>query len=315
MLAVVFDEKFQPVGERRRKTKAAEGAAAGLERIRTTIEQALENAKIPAAAVAGIGLAAPGPFDLDRGVLLESPNMGWEKMALKKDLENHFGCPVHGINDVDAGVYGEYRFGAARNARCVLGVFPGTGIGGGCVYEGKILRGKTFSCMEIGHMQVVPNGPRCGCGQQGCLESVASRLAISAAAAAAAYRGAAPSLLQDAGTDLVNIRSAALAKAVQAGEKAVEQIVRDAARWLGVAVANAVNLLAPDIVVLGGGLVEAMPAIFREEVRATARARVMPTFRDSFDVAVAKLGDAATVTGAAAWTRDNTRPAQGGCQP
>jgi len=308
MLALVFNGKFDLLGERRRKTRAAEGAEAGMDRIRETIEQALQEAHVSRDELAGIGLATPGPLDLEKGLLLESPNMGWSRMPLRKTLEKDFNCPVVVINDVDAGTYGEYRFGAAQNARCVVGVFPGTGIGGGCIYEGKIIRGKANSCFEIGHIQVLSGGPRCGCGQHGCLEAVASRLAIAAAAAAAAYRGEAPNLLKEAGTDLANIRSSALARAIAAGDKVVEQIVTDAARWLGVGVAAVVNLVAPDVVVLGGGLVEAMPALFRNEVRDVARGRVMPAFQAAFEVVVSKLGDNATATGAAAWAGETARP-------
>ncbi len=178
----------------------------------------------------GIGLGSAGPLDLDEGIILDAPNLGWKDVKIKSILEKEFGCPAVVLNDVDAGVYGEYRFGAARSSRCAVGVFPGTGIGGGCVYDGKILRGKTNSCMEIGHIQVVPDGPRCGCGLQGCLEAVASRLAISAAAAQAAYRGQAPHLLDIAGTSLDEIRSGALADAIAAGDTVVESIVRTGGR-------------------------------------------------------------------------------------
>ena len=186
-----------------------------------------------------------GPLDLDEGVILDAPNLGWKDVKMKATLEKEFGCPAAVMNDVDAGVYGEYRFGAARSSRCVLGVFPGTGIGGGCVYDGKIVRGKTNSCMEIGHIQVVPDGPLCGCGLRGCLEAVASRLAISAAAAQAAYRGQAPDLLDAAGTSLDQIRSGALADSIAAGDTVVESIVRNAARHIGTAVASAVHLCRP----------------------------------------------------------------------
>src|SRR5690606_30228773 len=161
-------------------------------------------------------------------------------------------------------VYGEYRFGAGKNARCMIGIFPGTGIGGGCVYDGIILRGKQLSAFEIGHVQVNPAGQQCGCGRIGCLETEASRLAISAAAATAAYRGEAPHLYEDAKTDLGQIRSGALAASIKAGDKAVERIVVRAARLIGRVVGDLVNLLAPDVIVLGGGLVEAMPDLFVE---------------------------------------------------
>src|SRR5262245_152986 len=209
--------------------------------------------------------------------------------------------PTVVLNDVDSGVYGEYRFGAGKNARCLVGVFPGTGIGGGCVYEGQVLRGKNVSCLEIGHVQVNPSGLLCGCGRVGCLETEASRLAIAAAAAMAAYRGEAPHLLAAAGTDLANIRSGVLADAIQAGDRVIERIVQRAARMIGSVVGDVVNLLAPDVVVLGGGLVEAMPDLLVNEVEQAARQRAAPPFAKTFKLAAAKLGDDAVVRGAAAW--------------
>ena len=304
MQAKVYDAGFKEIGGKRRKTKGSEGMKAGLERVMGTIEELLGELSITHDRLAGIGVGCPGPLDLDAGVILYAPNLGWSKAPVRKTLEAAFGCPAVIVNDVDSGVYGEYLFGAGKGSRCLLGVFPGTGIGGGCVYEGKILRGKTCSVLEIGHMQVQPEGPLCGCGRTGCLEAVASRLAISAAAAAAAFRGEAPHLLAAAGTDLTNVRSNTLAEAIQAGDKAVERIVRQAARWIGVAVGNAVNLLGPDTVVLGGGLVEAMPELFKSEVTASAKARAMPSFESLFKVVAAKLGDDATVMGAAGWARE-----------
>jgi glucokinase len=307
MQALLFDDKLNAKGGNRRKTKGESGAQLGMERIVQTIEQLLDEAKITKKDLAGIGVGVPGPLDLDKGILLESPNLGWNNMPLRKQLEEAFGCPAVVLNDVDAGVYGEYRFGAAKNARCVVGVFPGTGIGGGCVYEGGILRGKNGSCMEIGHIQVLPNGPLCGCGQRGCLEALSSRLAISSAATAAAIRGNAPHLLAARGTDMADIRSRSLAEAIKAGDEIVEKIVRDAAVWLGVGISIAINLLAPDVVVLGGGLVEAMPDLYVKEVERTARLRVMNSLRDSFKVVAATLGDEATATGAAAWARKSIK--------
>ena len=303
MMAKVFDEKYNTLAREKKKTKALEGSDAGLERIARTIRQAVESAGIDAGKLAGIGAGVPGPLDIEGGVLLDLPNLGWKNVNLKKFLEKEFKCPVAIINDVDAGTYGEFCFGAGRGKRSILGVFPGTGIGGGFVYDGEIIRGSKHSCLEIGHCQVLPDGPLCGCGKRGCLESVASRLAISSAAAAAAYRGEAPHLAEAAGMDLSNIRSRALAESVAGGDKAVKEIVTIAARWLGIAVANVVNLLAPDIVALGGGMVEAMPEIFLKETGATAHNRVMGSFADIFEVKVAELGDEATAMGSAAWIR------------
>lgn len=303
MLAKVFDADFNSLGRERKKTKGHEGAETGLERIVRTIRQALEDAEVSADQLAGIGLGTAGPLDLDRGILFDAPNLGWSEVPLKETIENEFQCPAVVGNDVDLGVYGEYACGSAQGARCVVGVFPGTGIGGGCVYEGKILRGKSSSCMEIGHIQVMPSGPRCGCGASGCLEAVASRSVIAAAAALAAQRGQAPHLLKIAGVDLANIRSGALAESIEAGDTVVEEIVQTAAEKIGMAVASVVHLLAPDMIVLGGGLVEAIPKRISKTVARTANQHVLPSYADSFKVVEAELGDDAVVLGAAAWAR------------
>ncbi|MFC1757183.1 ROK family protein [Planctomycetota bacterium] len=303
MLAQVFDNKFHALSRQRDRTKGHKGSESGVIRIKKLIESTLSELNIKSEELGGIGIGAPGPLDLGNGIIINAPNLGWENVPIKDELESHFKCPVVLMNDVDAGVYGEYRFGAGRGARCVLGVFPGTGVGGGCVYDGQIIRGKTGSCMEVGHMQIAPDGPLCGCGRRGCLEAVASRLAISAAAAQAAYRGDAPTLRAEAGTDLSEIRSKVLARAVAAGDTAIEQIIRNAARSIGVAVGNLVNLLLPETVILGGGLVEAMPDLFVQAVTRSAKKRVLPSYSDAFTVVPAQLGDDAAVMGAAGWVQ------------
>jgi glucokinase len=305
MHAVLFDRRMQPVARRRKKTRGYEGAEAGVERLASTVEKLLEEAKLTAGDVAGIGVGVPGPVDMDSGTILDAPNLGWTQIPLQELLEQRFGCRVAVCNDVDAGVFGEFQFGAARGARTALGVFPGTGIGGGLVYEGRIFRGRSSTCLEIGHLPVVPDGALCGCGRRGCLETVASRLAMSAEIAKAAYRGQAPHLLRVAGTDLANIRSGILSDAIAAGDKIVEQIVRTGARHLGMAIAGCVNLLSPDCIVLGGGLVESLPKVYLEEVAHELKHRVMPAFGKSFALKTAELGDDAGVLGAAAWARQS----------
>ncbi len=303
MQAALFDRRFAIVARRKKKTRGNEGADSGVERILSTIVKLLEEAQVSPDQLAGIGIGCPGPLNLEEGVILSAPNLGWTNIPIRRILEQHFDCFATICNDVDAGVFGEYRFGAASGARTALGVFPGTGIGGGLVYEGRIYRGTTSSCLEIGHVPVVPDGEYCGCGRRGCLETVASRLAISAEIAQAAYRGQAPNLLRIAGTDLANIRSGTLSEAIQAGDQIVEAIVRSGARKLGFALAGFVNILLPDAVILGGGLVEALPQIYLSEVRAALADHVMPAYVGATDVRVAQLGDDAGAMGAAAWAQ------------
>lgn len=301
MFAAVFDEQYKLLGRERKKTKGHLGAETGIARVLQTIREALAAAEVSPDRLAGIGVGCPGPLDLDEGVLIDAANLGWKNVKLKKILENEFGCPAVIANDVDAGVYGEYRFGAGKGAYCLLGVFPGTGIGAGCIYRGQIFRGKSQSCMEIGHVPLFPFGPRDGTGHRGTLEAYASRLAIAAAAAQAAYRGQAPNLMKAAKTDLSDIRSGVLADAIKAGDKAIERIVTDAAEMIGITLGGAINLLCPDVIVLGGGLVEAMPDLFVSSVTSSVRRNAMEAFRDAFKIVPAELGDNATVIGAAAW--------------
>jgi glucokinase len=301
MLAVVYNASLEPIGRRKRKTRAFEGLDAGLARIVQTIEDCLVDSGIEPSQLYGISVGAPGPLDPRKGVICDLPNLGWKNVKITEILKKQFSCPVTLSNDVDAGTYGEYVSGAAKGARCALGIFPGTGIGGACVYEGKPLVGLRRSCMEIGHIPIVANGRLCGCGNYGCLETVASRLSIASEIAVAAYRGEAPFILEDAGTDLTNIRSAAIARAIENGDTVVAQIVERAAAWLGQGIATAVNLLLPDVVVLGGGLVDAMADTYVDQVRASTLKHVAPPYRDQFEIKPAELGDDSVTLGAASW--------------
>jgi glucokinase len=300
MMAGVFDHRLKLLATARKKTKAEIGERAGIERMANLIDEALQDAGVDRKCLRGIGVGFPGPLDLNRGVVLQAPNLGWKNVPLRQRLKARFRRPVLVVNDVDAGTFGEYRSGAARGARCVLGIFPGTGVGGAAIYNGQLLRGAVSSCMEIGHLRVQAEGRLCGCGRRGCLETVASRLAIAAEASAAACRGEAPYLLKTVGADLSRMRSGVLREAYDAGDPAVLRIIRHAAEALGIAIADAVNLLAPDLVVLGGGLVEAFSSILLDPCRKRAEEEVMNSFRGRFKIVPARLGDHAVITGAAA---------------
>ncbi|MEM9644220.1 MAG: ROK family protein [Planctomycetota bacterium] len=309
MLANAYDGDLKLVARRRRKTRGREGSDSGMDRIVSTIERLLDENDLDAKQLAGIGIGCPGPIDLEKGRILVTPNLGWDKVDVEAALKKKFDCPVVVLNDVDAGVYGEYKFGAAKDARCAIGIFPGTGIGGGCVYEGKILQGAGVSCMEIGHTRISSSSRSSGYDLPGTLEAEASRLTIAAEAAKAAFRGEAPFLKKETGTDLADIRSGALADSISNGDKSIESLVESASETIGIAVVNIVHLLCPDRIVLGGGLVEAMEDLIVGTVKRTARRHVMEVYRDRFDVVAAKLGDDAAAIGAAAWAKDQIESA------
>ena len=157
--------------------------------------------------------------------------------------------------------------------------------------------------MEVGFMQMATEGSAAGVGPVGTLEGLASRLAISAEAAKAVFRGKAPNLAREAGTDLANMRSGILARAIEAGDDTIRDIVLRAAEQTGRGIGSLVNLLAPDIVIIGGGLAEAMPDLYMEGAKKGAKRNVLPSLKDVYEIRIAELGDYATALGAAAWVR------------
>lgn len=305
MLSATFDDDFNLLSREKKRTKAIDGTKSVLDRIVENIEKSIEKADLSKSTLKGLGIGVPGTIDLESGVVIEAPNLGWENINLKKILEDRFECPVVLCNDVDAGMYGEYTAGAARGSYCSVGIFPGTGVGGGCVWDGKLIQGRRRTAMEVGHIQLYSGGQMDGAENIGTLETISSRLAIAAASAQAVFRGAAPHLKEEAGTDISNIRSGTLATAIKKGDQSIEKIVKNAVEYIGTMVVTLVHLFSPDRVVIGGGLAEAMPEIFVKETKRIADSKVLVSFRDTFDVVEAELGDDAAIIGAASWAKQS----------
>jgi len=301
MMASLVNSDLKTLGAERKPTKGNDGPDKGMKRICSTIESLLDNEGVKLDEIAGIGMACPGVVDLKTGVLRRAPNLGWEEMPIGKELEKKFGVPVYVLNDVDAGAYGEYAAGAGKDASTLVAVFPGTGIGAGCVFEGEMLTGKRASCMELGNTRFPVVGLNGEVGEAPRLESICGRLGIASAAVVEVYRGNAPTLKELAGTDLTNIKSGSLAKAIEGGDKAIEEIIKNAAHYLGISIAGVVDLLGPDLIVLGGGLVEKMPKLFLDGVKKAINLYASPTLANEVSVKEAKLGDDAVVIGAAAY--------------
>jgi glucokinase len=307
MMATVYNRDFEVLGTCRKKSKGKATKAGSTEaRIIAILREALMAAGDP--QIHGIGVGSPGPLDPNTGVIIDTPNLGWKNFPLAEVLGKEFGVPVVVDNDVNVGTYGEWCFGDISDCKDVVGIFPGTGIGGGLIVNGKMVHGFSGAAGEVGHMTVMLDGPYCGCGKRGCLEAVASRIAIAKEIAALAAREDAPYILENCGTDLANIRSGVIAKAIKAGEKMVEGVVRQAAYYIGVASGNLINILSPEAVVIGGGLVEAMPELFMEEINRGIVDHAMPFLRKKVRILPAKLGDNAGVLGAAQMIAERLHP-------
>ncbi len=299
MYSVVFDADFEPRGSERRPTEGHEGGEAGLKKIIETIGKSLEEAGCSPKELGGIGIGCPGIVDMEKGILRTTPNLGWPDIPLAKALTKEFGCPTHVMNDVDAGTYGEFVNGAGKGARTLLGVFPGTGVGGGCIYDGKLLRGKRFSAMEIGAVRWPSVSLASEPGEHPILELFSSRLGIAANCAAEAFRGKAPALMKKAGTDIAKIKSKAISQSYAAGDPGTVAVVENALEYLALGIGGAIDLLAPDVIVLGGGLVEAMPELFVEKMKKLVGQFSSPELVEEVQIKAAELGDEAAVVGAA----------------
>ncbi len=299
VLAAVFDRKGRVLGRAKTPTDLS-GPAPFLDSLSEVIKEALGTAGLTLKQAAGVGVGCPGLIDAARGILLSSANIPFlRQFPLAKALSRRTGRPAAVENDVNAGLYGEFRFGAARGIRHAAGFFLGTGIGGALILDGRLYRGATGAAGEFGHQFVDPFGPLCGCGNRGCVEAVCGRPAISAEAAVLAARRQAPHLLKKGGTDITKIKSGALAKAAES-DSAVRRLLQNKAAALSIAVGNVANILNPELIVLGGGLVEAMPGFFAREVRQAVRSHAMPGILASLRIAEAALGDHAVAAGAAA---------------
>ncbi len=300
MLAALLNRKFKVLAEEKSRVETAKGEKHFISTLVRSIEAVLQEKKASRRQLGGIGIGCPGIIDRKKGEVVSCPNIRFlRNYPLARKIKKHFHVPVTIENDVNTGLYGEHQFGAAEGCSDVIGIFLGTGIGGALILDGKLYRGKIGAAGEIGHMLLDPTGPVCGCGKRGCLEAFSGRVAISSEAAALAQRGQAPHLFREIGTEVAKIKSKALARAIAAGDHALKELLIFKARLIGTAAANLVNVLNPEMIVLGGGLVEALPHLFVREIRDTVQSQAMMPMARQVKVVPAKLKDYAIILGAA----------------
>ena len=301
----LFDENFELVAEVRIRTRA-DNEKAFSRSLAASVDTLLRQADRKGLTVVGVGVGCAGSIDRETGALKVSPNIPFLKgYPLKKRLTELTGTPVFIGNDVHMGLYGEQQLGAAKGLKHVLGVFFGTGIGGAVIIDGKLYEGVNGAAGEIGHTLMSPLGHLAGSERQGVLDDFASRNAIAGEAASMAAKQMAPHLYSSAGADVDKISSSALAEAIVAGDRKLEEMVRSRARMAGIVLSNLVDFLSPEMIVLGGGLVENMPALFRKEFAAGIRAHTNADVRDAVKIAVIELKGHSVSAGAAkmAWRR------------
>jgi glucokinase len=276
-------------------TQPQRGPAAVLETLRATI-----------AGLAGglddlvaIGIACAGQIHPDTGAVVQAANLGWRNVPLAASLASTFHVPVVVENDVRAAAWGEFRFGVHRGAGSLLAVFVGTGVGSGAVLDGRLWCGAGNAAGELGHTQVVADGALCACGARGCLEQYVSAAGFRRRYREALAAGVKTRLGEATEDDPEALDATMVAAAANSGDDFARALWADATRYLTQAVANYVTLLNPEILILGGGLFEALPELFDAVAGGILKATT-ELARGSLSVERARLGDWAGVLGAAA---------------
>ena len=309
LLAAVVDiESGEVIATAKKRTSAADGPKEVLDRIHNVTDAALAAAKLDAKQLAGIGVGAAGQVDTERGVLLGTPNLSQAviDLPIADSLQERFGVPVALRNDVQVAAKGELAFGAGQGVSDFICCFVGTGVGGAVVTGGKLVSGASGSAGEIGHIVVDAGGRVCGCGGRGHLEAYASRTGITISLMGDLKRGRS-SILREIAPELNTgemwpesgaIRSGALQTAIAQGDELVVETITDAGRYLGYGLASVINLLNPKLIVLGGGVVEAIDLMYDVGVQY-ARQEALAAPGETVGFTRAQLGDYAGVIGAA----------------
>ena len=288
-------------------TGASDGQEAVLQRMADGIQRVAAGAE---GMVDAVGVGVPGLVNMEAGFTQDLANLPgrWVGVPVGPRLAEATGWPVHLINDARAFVVAEHAVGAAAGAETALFVTVGTGIGGGLVTHGRVVFGLGGAAGEIGHLIVHAGGLRCTCGNRGCVEPLASGPAIAAEAIRRVLQGFTTELARMANGDLNAITPELVARAADGGDATAVEVLEEAGRYLGLAIAGAIATIAPEVVVIGGGVARAGDFYWRA-AEATARGHSHVTEIDRIAFRPAALGYDAGVIGAALWGRQQVRGA------
>jgi len=299
ILAGVFGANFECLARMKLSTKADRGQEQVMGRVARCVQDAVDECDLSMKQIRGVGIGAPGAVDAEEGRVIFAPNLGWKDIPLKKTLEKEMDVPVFVENDCKLHTLGVYEAELKAKPRHLIGIFLGTGIGSGLILDGKPYRGHNGTAGEVGHMVIDVNGPECGCGNRGCFEALASRRAIFRTIQSAVKKGQETLLTTMLGKDLSDLRSGDLRKAIRRGDKFVAQVIEQAAEYTGVAVGNLINLFNPEVVVLGGGIMEQLEHEMMSTIEKVAKAHALPGTAKGIEIMATRLGDDAGITGGA----------------
>lgn len=295
----VVSRAGEVLGKDSRPTRASEGPDVVIDMMAESAEAALSQAGVAQSTVLAAGIGAPGPMNWQTGVVFSPPNLpGWKDVPLADIMAKRLGVPCFVDNDANVACFGEFWLGAGRDVDSMVLLTLGTGVGGGIVVMGKLLRGPDGTAAEVGHLCVRRNGRRCNCGGRGCLETYASVTGMVRTAVDGIQAGHQTALVERCGGDLEKITGRMISEAAEAGDGFAAWVIGETGVWLGTAIGSLINLLNPEKVVLAGGMIAAGEMLFAP-VRETAKRQSFEVPGSRASVEPATLGGDAGVIGAA----------------
>ena len=280
------------IKEKTVETLAHEGEQAVMGRIVDTINYVIDGTDKD--LIKSIGIGSPGPLDVKNGIIIENSNLPFKNFAIVKTIKETYDLPTYLDNDANVATLGEFMFGAGKGTENMVFITASTGIGGGAVLNGKLFRGSTGNALEVGHMTVATEGPRCGCGNLGCAEALGSGTAIGKRAKEAVLSNVVTSL-----KNYENVTAKEVFKEAANGDRVAKNILNTSLTYLGIAVDNTITNFDPEKVVVGGGVVNGGDIVI-DTIRNVVEERCMAAFVENCTIEKAVLGGKAGVLGAAA---------------
>jgi glucokinase len=297
--SAVISQEGKIVAIDNRLTQAYKGFDHVINRLFDAIDTVLRKECMQTGEFSGIGIAIAGVLDSKNGILTSSPNLpDWKNVPLKQTIQDRLGLDTFLINDANAAALGEHRFGAGIGAQDLVYLTVSTGIGGGIIIDDKLYEGSTGSAGELGHMTIDADGPRCNCGNYGCLEALASGTAVARVAIERIKAGKI-SILRDMKENITDITAEDVAKAARQEDKLANEIIAGASYYLGIGLANIVNIFNPQVIVIGGGMSK-MGGMLIEPAKKIVKQRAFKLPAHTARIVRSRLGNESGIIGAAA---------------
>jgi len=307
ILTVVTNSQGKMLSHDHSITPAPKGHEAVIQSILESAHRALEQADVVISELTAIGLGAPGLSNPETGILFTSPNLpGWRDVPLRDIMQERLGKKTFVINDANAAALGEFYFGAARGIRNFIYITLSTGIGGGIIIDGKIYSGAIGAAGEVGHMTIDDEGPICNCGNRGCWEALASGTALAKEARHRIKEGVATSILEYAEGDVEKVTAQVIYSAAEQGDSLAKELIARTGYYVGVGLANLINIFNPELIVIGGGLSN-IGDMLLEPAFKVAEERAYKEAFQAVRFASAELGRNSGVLGAAAFALQELR--------